>query len=64
MRLYYDDMWTINISKNLVQHSHTKHIDIGHHFIQEFMEEKIITMDHVSIEKHHVDIFNKALDAT
>ncbi|CAM8959928.1 unnamed protein product [Rhodiola kirilowii] len=46
MTLYYDNMSAINISKNPVQHSRTKHIDIRHHFIQELVEKKIITLTH------------------
>ena len=33
MTLYCDNISVINISKNPVQHSRTKHIDIQHHFI-------------------------------
>ena len=33
MTLYCDNLSAINISKNLVQYSRTKHIDIRHHFI-------------------------------
>lgn len=62
--LYYKNMRNINISKNLVHHSRTKHIDIRHNFIREFVEDKVITLDHVSLEKQLVDIFTKALDAT
>lgn len=40
MKLYCDNLSTINISKNLVQHSRTKHIDIRHHFIKELLESK------------------------
>ncbi|CAM8886325.1 unnamed protein product [Rhodiola kirilowii] len=35
MTLYYDNTSSINISKNPVQHSRMKHIDIRHHFIRE-----------------------------
>ncbi|CAM8937455.1 unnamed protein product [Rhodiola kirilowii] len=62
MTLYCENMSTISISKNLVQHSRTKHIDIRHHFIRELVEKKIITLTHVSIEKQLADIFTKALD--
>ncbi|TYK07876.1 gag-pol polyprotein [Cucumis melo var. makuwa] len=41
MTLYYDNMSAIDISKNLVQHSRTKHIDIRHHFIRELVEDKV-----------------------
>ncbi|CAM8983988.1 unnamed protein product [Rhodiola kirilowii] len=62
MTLYCDNMSAINISKNPVQHSRTKHIDIRHHFIRELVEKKITTLTHVSTEKQLVDIFTKALD--
>ena len=47
MILYCDNMIGIDISKNLVQHSRTKHIDIRHHFIREVIESKIITLEHI-----------------
>lgn len=37
---FVDNKSVIDISKNLVQHSRTKHIDTRHHFIRELMEEK------------------------
>ncbi|CAM8978066.1 unnamed protein product [Rhodiola kirilowii] len=43
MTLYCDNMSTISISKNPVQHSRTKHIDIRHHFIRELVEQKVVT---------------------
>ena len=33
--IYYDNQSAINISKNLVMHSHTKHIDVHYHFVRE-----------------------------
>jgi hypothetical protein len=63
MTLYCDNLSAINISKNPIQHSRTKHIDIRHHFIRELVEEKIIALEHVTTEKQLADIFTKALDA-
>jgi hypothetical protein len=60
--LYCDNLSAINISKNPIQHSRTKHIDIRHHFIRDFVEEKIVTLEHVSTEEQLADIFTKALD--
>lgn len=40
-----------------------KHIDIWHHFIQELMEEKIISLEYVATEDPLVDILTKALDS-
>lgn len=60
--LYGDNMSAINISKNPVRHSRTKDIDIRPIFTTEFVEEKIISLDHASTDKQLEDIFTKALD--
>ena len=64
MTLYCDNLSAINISKNPIQHSRTKHIDIRHHFIRDLVEEKVIKLDHVVTELQLADIFTKALDAS
>ena len=60
--VYCDNTSAINISKNPVQHSRTKHIDIRHHFIRELVENKTVVIEHVATENQLVDIFTKALD--
>ena len=64
MTLFCDNLSAINISKNPIQHSRTKHIDIRHHFIRDLVEDKVITLKHVATELQLADIFTKALDAT
>ena len=39
LTIYCDNTSAINISKNPVQHSRTKHIEIQHHFIRKLVEE-------------------------
>ena len=63
MILYYDTLCAINISKSYIQHRRTKHNDIHHHFIRELVEDKIVTLEHVTTERQLADIFTKALDA-
>ncbi|GJY06306.1 putative ribonuclease H-like domain-containing protein [Tanacetum coccineum] len=41
-KIYIDNESTICIVKNLVFHSKTKHIEIGHHFIRDAYEKKLI----------------------
>ncbi|KAI3467948.1 hypothetical protein Pfo_024611 [Paulownia fortunei] len=48
--VYCDNSSAINISKNRVQHSRTKHIDIQHHFIRDLIERKVVTIDYVTTE--------------
>ena len=64
MTLYCDNLSAINITKNPIQHSRTKHIDIRHHFIRDLVEDKVITLEHVATELQLADIFTKALDAS
>ncbi|WJX52062.1 hypothetical protein P8452_38206 [Trifolium repens] len=63
LTLYCDNMSVINISKNPVQHSKTKHIDIRHHYIRDLVENKIVILEHVGTKEQIADIFTKALDA-
>ena len=63
MTIFCDNLSAINISKNPVLHSRTKHIDIRHHFIRDLVEDKIISLEHVATEKQLSDIYTKALDA-
>jgi hypothetical protein len=62
LKLYCDNLSAINISKNPMQHRRKKHIDIRHHFIRDLVEEKIVTLEHVTTEEQLADIFTKALD--
>lgn len=50
MSLFVDNKSAIDISKNPVQHSHTKHIDIRHHFIRQLVEEKEVSLVYVKTE--------------
>ncbi|WJX12614.1 hypothetical protein P8452_03091 [Trifolium repens] len=63
LTLYCDNMSAINISKNSVQHSKTKHIDIRHHYIRDLVENKIVVLEHVGTKEQVADIYTKALDA-
>lgn len=64
MVLYCDNMSPINISKDLVQHSHTKHIDIRHHFVRDLIEDNVIHLEHVRSSLQLADIFTKPLEAS
>ena len=56
-----DNKSTIYLSKNLVLHSRTKHIDIKHHFIKEHVLNEDIVLDYVCTEDQIADIFTKPL---
>ena len=46
-KLFCDNKAAINISGNLVQHDRTKHVEIDRHFINEKLENKIISLPFV-----------------
>ena len=62
MVVYCDNSSAIDISKNLVQHSKTKHIDIRYHFIRDLVERKILALKYIPTERQNADIFTKPLN--
>ena len=61
MFLLCDNISAINISKNPVQHSRTKHIEIRHHFLRDHAQKNDITLEFVSTKDQLADIFTKPL---
>ena len=57
-----DNTSAINLSKNLIQHSRTKHIEIRHHFIRDHVQNENVTLEFVPMEDQLADIFMKPLN--
>ena len=51
----------MNVSKNPVNLSRTKHIDIRHHFLRDHVSKETITLDFVNTENQIADIFTKPI---
>ena len=62
MVVYCDNSSAIDISKNPVQHSKTKHIEIRYHFIKDLVERKTVTLEYIPIERQNANIFTKPLE--
>ena len=56
-----DNTSVISISKNPVQHSRTKHIEIRHHFLRDYAQKGDITLEFASTKDQFADIFTKTL---
>jgi hypothetical protein len=56
-----DNTNAINLSKNLVQHSKTKHIPIKYHFLREQVQDQVVKLEYVPSKEKIVDIFTKPL---
>lgn len=62
MCLFCDNTSAINLSKNPVQHSKSKHVEIRYHFIRDLVKEKIVWLEFINTDNQKVDIFTKPLD--
>ena len=60
--LLFDNTSVINLTKNPVQHSRTKHIEIRHHFIKDHVNNGDCEIQFVSTENQLVDLFTKPLN--
>nr|GEU65080.1 copia protein [Tanacetum cinerariifolium] len=56
-----DNKGAIDLSKNLVQHSRTKHIKIRHHFLRDNVQKGNILIEKVSSKDNIADILTKPL---
>lgn len=61
--MFCDNLSAINISRNPVQHSRTKHIDIRHHFLRDLVDAKTILIEHIETTHQLADIFTKPLES-
>ena len=63
LTIYCDNTSAINISKDPVQHSRTKHIKIRHHFVRELVEDGTLTLEFIHTDDQKADLFTKPLDS-
>ena len=59
--LYCDNTSAINISKNLMMHTKTKHIAIKYHYLRELVQDKEVKMEYVNTKEKIFDIFTTSL---
>lgn len=46
--IYYDNNSVMNITKNVLQHSKTKHFDIKYYFIRKLVEEDTVEIAYIA----------------
>ena len=52
----------INLSKNPVHHSKTKHIEVRHHFLRDHVAKNDVKLEFIPNNDQLTDIFTKPLD--
>ena len=57
-----DNTSAICLTKNPIQHSRTKHIEIRHHFIRDHVQKGDIMLEFIDTLHQLADIFTKPLD--
>ena len=62
MCVFSDNTSAISLSKNPVQHSNSKHIEIRYHFIRDLVEDKVVCLEFIHTDNQKADIFTKSLD--
>ena len=62
MCVFCDNTSAINLSKDPLQHSKSKHIEIWYHFIRDLVEENIVCLEFINTDNQKADIFTKPLD--
>ncbi|GKA55636.1 ribonuclease H-like domain-containing protein, partial [Tanacetum coccineum] len=59
--VYYDNVSSVYLSTNPVQHQRTKHIEIDIHFVREYVASSQVHVLHVPSRFQYADIFTKGL---
>jgi len=62
MNLYYNNKAARKISNNLLQHNHTKHVELDCHFIKEKLDTKIVALPGVLTHEVFGKVFFKSFD--
>ena len=61
--VFCDNTSAINLSKNPVQHSKSKHIEIRYHFIRDLVEERVVCLEFIHTDNQKANIFTKPFDS-
>ena len=59
--VFEDNQGALQLLKNPVSNSNSKHIDVRHHFLRELVRQGGITVNHLPSEYQHADILTKVL---
>ena len=58
--IYYDNQICIQLSENPVFHDRSKHIEIMYHFIRDYVQRGVVTLQYISTDEQVSDILTKS----
>ena len=61
MVIFCNNTSAINISKNPLMHTKTKHIAIKYHYLRELVLDKTVRMEYLNTNEQLTNIFTKAI---
>jgi len=61
MMLFCDNKSAISLASNPAHHERSKHIETDQHFIQEYVQSKVVKLVHVKSQHQVADVFTKTL---
>ena len=61
--MFCDNKATCDIAHNLVQHDHTKHVEVDRFFIKEKLDDKIMELPKIRSEYQLADILTKTVSS-
>ena len=56
-----DNTSAINMSKNPIMHSKTKHIPIKYHYLREHVSQKVVKIEYIGTKEYIANLFTKPL---
>lgn len=59
--VYCDNQSTVMFTRNCIENSRSKHIDLRYHFAREKLEQGLFTLKYVATRENLADIFTKQL---
>ena len=59
--VFCDSQSTIDLSKNSMYHSRTKHIDVRYHWLRSVTEDKLMVLNKIHTDKNIADMLTKVI---
>ena len=59
--IFCENQSCVNLSKNLVFHDKSKHIEIKYYYIRDMVQKGVVKLQYVATDEHIADVLTKPL---